>query len=68
MTKTERALDPASSPEMAGLFDAAKAIQPDVIAIRRRIHRQPEIGLDLPKTQAVVLEEISKLGLVGGPG
>jgi amidohydrolase len=68
MTKTERALDPASSPEMAGLFDAAKAIQPDVIAIRRRIHRQPEIGLDLPKTQAVVLEELSKLGLEGRPG
>jgi amidohydrolase len=68
MTTTERALDPASSPEIAGLFDAAKAIQPDVIAIRRRIHRQPEIGLDLPKTQAVVLEELSKLGLEGRPG
>jgi metal-dependent amidase/aminoacylase/carboxypeptidase family protein len=63
MTTTERAIDPASSPATTGLLEAAKAIQPDVIAIRRRIHRQPEIGLDLPKTQAVVLEELSKLGL-----
>jgi amidohydrolase len=68
MTTTERAIDPASSPATTGLLEAAKAIQPDVIAIRRRIHRQPEIGLDLPKTQAVVLEELSKLGLEGRPG
>ncbi|HEY8800225.1 MAG TPA: M20 family metallopeptidase, partial [Candidatus Limnocylindrales bacterium] len=34
----------------------------------RRIHRQPEIGLDLPKTQAVIVEELGKLGLEGQPG
>jgi amidohydrolase len=68
MTTTARAIAPASSPATTGLLEAAKAIQPDVIAIRRRIHRQPEIGLDLPKTQAVVLEELSKLGLEGRPG
>ena len=72
MTTTERAS--ASAPEaanpaaIAGLLDAARAIQPDVVAIRRRIHRQPEIGLDLPKTQAVILEELSKLGLEGRKG
>jgi amidohydrolase len=68
MTTTERALDSATSPATAGLLDAARAIQPDVIKIRRRIHRQPEIGLQLPKTQAVVLEELSKLGLEGRNG
>jgi amidohydrolase len=72
MTTTERAS--ASSTEAAnpatttGLLDAARAIQPDVVAIRRRIHRQPEIGLDLPKTQAVILEELAKLGIEGRPG
>jgi hippurate hydrolase len=50
------------------LLDAARAIHDDVVAIRRRIHRRPEIGLDLPKTQAVVVEELARLGLEGRPG
>jgi amidohydrolase len=50
-------------PATDDLLDAAHAIQDDVVAIRRRIHRQPEVGLDLPKTQAVVLEELAKLGI-----
>jgi len=72
MTTTERAPDPgfpAGTPvAIEGLLDAATAIQPEVVAIRRRIHRQPEIGLDLPRTQAVVLEELAKLGLEGKKG
>ncbi|HEX5824388.1 MAG TPA: M20 family metallopeptidase, partial [Candidatus Limnocylindrales bacterium] len=68
MTTTERALESASTAATADLLDAANAIQPDVIAIRRRIHRQPEIGLDLPKTQAVILDELEKLGLKGRRG
>ena len=51
-----------------GLVDAAEAIQDDVVAIRRRIHRRPEIGLDLPATQSVVLEELAKLGIEGRRG
>jgi len=50
------------------LLEAARGIQDDVIAIRRRLHRQPEIGLQLPKTQAVVLEELAKLGIEGRTG
>jgi amidohydrolase len=68
MTTTERALDSAPSPATAGLLDAARAMQDDVVAIRRRIHRQPEIGLDLPKTQAVIFEELAKLGIEGRKG
>ncbi|HEX3428597.1 MAG TPA: amidohydrolase, partial [Candidatus Limnocylindrales bacterium] len=79
MTKTDRAAlsvftapDPdtaaAGDVPTADLLDAARAIQDDVVAIRRRIHRQPEIGLDLPKTQAVVLEQLAKLGLEGTKG
>jgi len=78
MTKTDRAAlsvftapDPdsvASDPSTDDLLTAARAIQDDVVAVRRRIHRQPEIGLDLPKTQAVVLEELEKIGLEGRRG
>jgi amidohydrolase len=48
---------------LAGLLDAANAIQPDVVAVRRRLHAKPEIGLQLPETQAVVVEELRTLGL-----
>ena len=84
MTKIDRAAlsvfeapDPDTEPGPHGerprvatddLLGAAEAIQDDVIAIRRRIHRRPEIGLDLPQTQAVVLEELEKLGIEGRPG
>ena len=78
MTKIDRsalsvfaAPDPGSTgdgPSIDRLLDAARAIQDDVVAIRRRIHRQPEIGLDLPKTQAVVIDELAKLGIEGTTG
>ena len=41
----------------------AKSILDDTIQLRRRIHRQPEIGLKVPRTQAVVLEALEGLGL-----
>ncbi|HET9520383.1 MAG TPA: M20 family metallopeptidase [Candidatus Limnocylindrales bacterium] len=45
------------------LLSAANAILPDVIAIRRRVHRRPEIGVQLPITQALIVEELERLGL-----
>ena len=33
------------------------------MALRREIHREPELGLDLPKTRAKVLDVLSGLGL-----
>ncbi len=47
----------------AELRDAAKAILPEVVATRRRIHKRPEIGLQLPETQAVVADGLRDLGL-----
>ena len=44
------------------LADAARVL-PDVVDLRRRIHRTPELGLALPQTQARVLEAIDGLGL-----
>jgi hippurate hydrolase len=51
------------APDLATLLDDARALLPDIVAIRRRIHRHPEIGTDLPLTQALIVEELERLGL-----
>ena len=43
--------------------DAAKALQPELVELRHRLHQRPEIGLDLPQTQAMVLSALDGLGL-----
>jgi hippurate hydrolase len=48
----------------AALLADARAALPDIVAVRRRLHRTPEVGLDLPATQAIVVEELRALGLV----
>ncbi len=53
----------AGTDVLAAVRSAADTILPDVIDIRRRIHRRPEIGLQLPETQAVVAESLRGLGL-----
>jgi amidohydrolase len=35
----------------------------DAIALRRELHRRPELGLDLPDTQQLVLDSLEGLGL-----
>ncbi len=45
------------------LLHAAEGIHDDTIELRRALHAEPEIGLDLPDTQAKVLEAITGLGL-----
>ena len=45
------------------LLAEAQTLADDVVALRRRIHRHPEIGLKLPRTQATVLEALDGLGL-----
>ena len=42
---------------------AAKQLLPETIALRRRIHAYPELGLDLPKTTEAVLESLRGLDL-----
>ncbi|GIL35676.1 M20 family metallopeptidase [Phycicoccus sp. DTK01] len=48
---------------MTASLDTAHRLGPDLVALRRRLHRMPEIGLHLPDTQAVVLEELAGLDL-----
>jgi hippurate hydrolase len=49
-------------------LDAARSILPEVTALRRRLHRIPEVGLQLPKTQALVMDAVGALGLEPVPG
>ena len=41
----------------------AAALAPDLTELRHRLHRAPEIGLQLPRTQQTLLEELDGLGL-----
>jgi len=52
------------------LLRDAQELQPDVVRLRRALHRHPELGLQLPRTQAVVIQALDGLGLSvrkGGP-
>ncbi len=45
------------------LFAEAAAMAPELVALRRRLHTVPEVGLDLPLTRAAVLEALTGLDL-----
>ncbi|HKC52797.1 MAG TPA: M20 family metallopeptidase [Myxococcota bacterium] len=49
--------------ESAKLLDAARAELPRAVALRRRIHQKPELGLDLPETTAALLDSLADLDL-----
>jgi amidohydrolase len=48
---------------MQSLRDNAQALSDRLVQNRRRIHSFPELGLVLPKTQGVVLEELRRIGV-----
>lgn len=48
---------------LAALLADARAQRDDVVALRHALHRAPEIGLDLPVTQRLVLDALDGLGL-----
>ncbi len=52
---------PAVQP--ADLLADAGGLLDDVVALRRDLHRHPELGLELPRTQARVLEALAGLPL-----
>lgn len=49
--------------DAAALTADAREIAPDLVALRRAIHREPELGLELPRTQEKVLAALDGLGL-----
>ncbi len=44
------------------ILEQARAMQPELIALRRRLHQIPEFGLELPNTLKTILDEVSDLG------
>lgn len=52
-----------TSVPLATLLERARARLPQIVALRRALHREPELGLDLPRTRAAVLEAIAGLPL-----
>lgn len=49
--------------DVVGLHDEALRMLPELAELRHALHRVPELALDLPKTQALVLEALEGLGL-----
>jgi amidohydrolase len=47
---------------LSALLDDARQLAGDAVDLRRRIHRRPEIGLALPRTQEAVLRAIEGAG------
>src|SRR5262249_43565132 len=45
------------------LLDEANRLLPELIELRRRIHAEPELGLELPATRGKVLEQLEALPL-----
>lgn len=43
------------------LIDDARALLPGLVALRRAIHADPELGLDLPRTQRRILDALEPL-------
>jgi amidohydrolase len=48
---------------MRKLTESAAALLPELIDLRRRLHRRPELGLTLPETQAALAAELAQLPL-----
>ena len=53
----------AADPLLAGLGEQARRLQPRTVALRRSLHRHPELGLTLPRTRDAVLADLADLPL-----
>ena len=54
--------------DLSTLSKEAEALLDDAVALRRRLHRHPELGLQLPRTQEAVLDALDGLGLATTTG
>nr|WP_172601951.1 M20 family metallopeptidase [Quadrisphaera granulorum] len=52
-----------SSDLSTDLLTDSRLLLPDLVSLRRTLHAAPEVGLQLPRTQATVLEALAGLGL-----
>ncbi|MPZ85217.1 MAG: amidohydrolase [Actinophytocola sp.] len=63
MTPADSASALANDPRFTGLVEAARALQPRTVSLRRQLHKHPELGLRLPRSQAAVLHALEGLDL-----
>ena len=56
-------MGPGEEEEPVPVRDEAASLAGEITELRHAIHREPEIGLDLPKTQRKVLDALSGLPL-----
>ena len=47
---------------MNKFMEQAKLIKDDIVSYRRTIHRNPEVGAELPKTKSYVIEKLKEFG------
>ncbi len=47
---------------MNEILNQAKSIKEDIVSYRRTIHSNPEVGPELPKTKAYVMEKLKEFG------
>jgi amidohydrolase len=45
------------------LLESARALLPDLVRVRRLLHGHPEVGLQLPVTRQLVIDELEALGI-----
>jgi amidohydrolase len=59
----------AETAELKHFLDEAQELLPEAVALRRRIHARPELGLNLPLTTEAVLDGLRDLdvGIARGP-
>ena len=60
--------DRRAAPSGRALVGEADSLLESAVALRRRIHAHPELGLDLPRTQEAVLDALDGLGLATSTG
>ena len=47
---------------MNKFMEQAKSIKDEIVGYRRTIHQNPEVGAELPKTKAYVIEKLKEFG------
>jgi hippurate hydrolase len=52
-----------STAPLPPLLESARRLQPELVALRHAVHQDPEIGLELPRTQAKVVAALDGLPL-----
>jgi amidohydrolase len=56
-------LDDGARRQLDDVLERARELQDRTVALRRRIHRFPELGLELPATKQAILDELADLEL-----